>query len=73
VEVAKREGLVRISQLTEHGVDKVEDVVNIGDDIMVKVIEVDDRGGINLSRNGSLRDLAQGPSEAAGAGDGRPA
>ncbi len=74
VEIApKKEGLVRIGQLAEHRVEKVEDVVNIGDEIMVKVIEVDDRGRINLSRKEAIRDLARQQSETAGAGSGGPA
>jgi polyribonucleotide nucleotidyltransferase len=74
VEIApKKEGLVRIGQLAEHRVEKVEDVVNIGDEIMVKVIEVDDRGRINLSRKEAIRDLAKQQAEAAGAGTGGPA
>ena len=73
VEIApKKEGLVRIGQLAEHRVEKVEDVVNIGDEIMVKVIEIDDRGRINLSRKEAIRDLNQQQAEAAGAGSGGP-
>ena len=45
-----KEGLVHISQLAHHRVNRVEDVVNIGDEIMVKVIEIDRQGRINLSR-----------------------
>lgn len=45
-----KEGLVHISQLAHHRVKRVEDVVNIGDEIMVKVIEIDRQGRINLSR-----------------------
>ena len=74
VEIApKKEGLVRIGNLAEHRVEKVEDVVNIGDEIMVKVIEVDDRGRINLSRKEAIRDLARQQSETANAGSGGPA
>jgi predicted RNA-binding protein with RPS1 domain len=40
---------------------------------MVKVIEVDDRGRINLSRKEAIRDLAKQQAEAAGAGSGGPA
>jgi polyribonucleotide nucleotidyltransferase len=69
----KKEGLVRIGQLAEHHVDKVEDVVNVGDEVMVKVIEVDDRGRINLSRKEAIRELTQHQREAAGAGSGGPA
>jgi polyribonucleotide nucleotidyltransferase len=64
----KKEGLVRIGQLADFHVDKVEDVVNIGDEIMVKVIEIDDRGRINLSRREAIREIAQRQKEAAGAG-----
>lgn len=45
-----KEGLVHISQLAHNRVSKVEDVVNIGDDVLVKVIEIDNQGRINLSR-----------------------
>lgn len=45
-----KEGLVHISKLDEKRVEKVEDVVNIGDEIKVKVIEIDDKGRINLSK-----------------------
>jgi polyribonucleotide nucleotidyltransferase len=45
-----KDGLVHISQLADHRVDKVEDVVNIGDEIMVKVIEIDEKGRVNLAR-----------------------
>jgi len=69
----KKEGLVRIGQLAEHHVDKVEDVVNVGDEIMVKVIEVDDRGRVNLSRREAIRDLTRQQEEAAKAGAASPA
>ncbi|WP_054738701.1 polyribonucleotide nucleotidyltransferase [Cellulosilyticum ruminicola] len=50
VEIAPgKEGLVHISQLAHERVAKVEDVVNIGDSIEVKVIEIDKQGRINLS------------------------
>jgi polyribonucleotide nucleotidyltransferase len=45
-----KEGLVHISQLAPQRVEKVEDVVKIGDQIMVKVMEVDSQGRVNLSR-----------------------
>lgn len=50
-----KEGLVHISQLDEARVDKVEDIVKIGDKIEVKVTEVDRQGRINLSRKAALR------------------
>ncbi len=74
VEIApKKEGLVRIGHLAEHRVEKVEDVVAVGDEIMVKVIEVDDRGRVNLSRREAIRDLANRQDQAAGAGTASPA
>lgn len=51
-----KEGLVHISQLAEERVGKVEDVVNVGDEIMVKVTEIDKLNRINLSRKEVLRD-----------------
>jgi len=45
-----KEGLVHISQLADQRVAKVEDVVKVGDEIKVKVIEIDDQGRINLSK-----------------------
>jgi len=49
-----KEGLVHISQLAPQRVEKVEDVVKIGDEIMVKVMEIDSQGRINLSRKAVL-------------------
>jgi polyribonucleotide nucleotidyltransferase len=49
-----KEGLVHISQLAKERVAKVEDVVNVGDEIMVKVTEIDKQGRINLSRKAVL-------------------
>ncbi|NLY90759.1 MAG: polyribonucleotide nucleotidyltransferase [Firmicutes bacterium] len=49
-----KEGLVHISQLDKDRVAKVEDVVQIGDEILVKVIEIDKLGRINLSRKALL-------------------
>ncbi|NLB80020.1 MAG: polyribonucleotide nucleotidyltransferase [Clostridiaceae bacterium] len=49
-----KDGLVHISKLDKKRVEKVEDVVNIGDEIKVKIIEIDDRGRINLSRKDVL-------------------
>lgn len=49
-----KEGLVHISQLAKERVEKVEDVVNIGDEIMVKCVEIDGQGRINLSRKALL-------------------
>ncbi len=51
-----KEGLVHISQLSPSRVERVEDEVNIGDEIMVKVIEIDAQNRINLTRKGVLAD-----------------
>lgn len=45
-----QEGLVHISKLSDKRIEKVEDVVNIGDTILVKVISIDDQGRINLEK-----------------------
>ena len=52
------EGLVHISKLENRRVAKVEDVVNVGDEIMVKVMEIDEKTGkISLSRKDALNEL----------------
>ncbi len=51
-----KEGLCHISQLDNKRVAKVEDVVNIGDEVTVKIIEIDDQGRINVSRKVLLED-----------------
>ncbi|MDD3260583.1 MAG: polyribonucleotide nucleotidyltransferase [Oscillospiraceae bacterium] len=58
VEIAPgKEGLVHISQLDVKHVDKVTDVVKVGDPVMVKVLEIDDRGRLNLSRRAARIEL----------------
>jgi polyribonucleotide nucleotidyltransferase len=49
-----KDGLVHISKLSNEHVAKVEDVVNIGDEILVRVVEIDRQGRINLTRKGLL-------------------
>jgi polyribonucleotide nucleotidyltransferase len=49
-----KDGMVHISELADHRVDKVEDVVKVGDEITVKVIEIDNQGRVNLSRRALL-------------------
>ncbi len=51
-----KDGMVHISKLAKERVNKVEDVVNIGDEVLVKVIEIDKQGRINLSRKELLTD-----------------
>lgn len=66
-----KEGLVHISQLAPQRVERVEDVVKPGDQIMVKVIEIDSQGRINLSRKAVLG--ADGGAEGESVGAGSPA
>jgi polyribonucleotide nucleotidyltransferase len=47
-----KEGLIHISQLANHRVNRVEDEVQIGDEVIVRVTEIDGQGRINLSRKG---------------------
>jgi len=47
-----KDGLVHISQIDNKRVNKVEDVLNIGDEVVVKVVEIDDMGRINLTMKG---------------------
>lgn len=51
-----KEGMVHVSQLATQRVEKPEDVVHEGDEIMVKVTEIDDKGRINLSRKALLQE-----------------
>ncbi len=51
-----KEGLVHISKLALERVARVEDVVNVGDEIMVKVTDIDRQGRINLSRKALLKE-----------------
>lgn len=58
VEIAPgKEGLVHISKLDVKRVEKVEDVVSVGDQVLVKVTEIDDQGRINLSRRDALVEI----------------
>lgn len=58
-----KEGLVHISKLDTKRVEKVSDVVSVGDEIQVKLIEVDRQGRINLSRKDALLDLEKKEEE----------
>lgn len=58
VEIAPgKEGLVHISKLDVKRVEKVEDVVQVGDEVIVKVTEIDDQGRLNLSRRDALVEI----------------
>lgn len=59
VEIAPgKDGLVHISKLENHRVEKVEDVVNVGDMTWVKVVEIDEKGRVNLSRKDAISEIA---------------
>ena len=49
-----KEGLVHLSKLSNKKIDKVESEVSVGDEILVKVIDIDSQGRINLSRKDVL-------------------
>ena len=58
VEIAPgKEGLVHISKLDVKRTEKVEDAVSVGDEVIVKVVEIDDQGRINLSRRDALVEI----------------
>jgi polyribonucleotide nucleotidyltransferase len=68
VEIAPgKEGLVHISKLDEKRVEHVEDVVAVGDPIIVMVTEIDQQGRINLSRRDALAAIAKKQTEQAAA------
>jgi polyribonucleotide nucleotidyltransferase len=51
-----KDGLLHISQISDKRVAKVEDVLNVGDEILVKVIEIDQQGKIKLSRKDAIKE-----------------
>ncbi len=64
VEIAPgKEGLVHISKLDDHRVERVEDVVAVGDPIFVMVTDIDQQGRINLSRKDALAAIAKKRAE----------
>ena len=64
VEIAPgKDGLVHISKLDNSRVEKVEDIVTVGDEVVVKVMEIDRQGRINLSRKDALADIAAKENE----------
>ncbi len=62
-----KEGLVRLAELAEYRVSRPEDVVSVGDEIMVRVIEIDAQGRINLSRRAVLEGTPVRPGQPAAA------
>lgn len=65
-----KEGLVHISKLANHRVEKVEDVVNIGDEVEVVVAEIDDMGRVNLAMKGVDVSAKREDSRSSGSGGG---
>ena len=63
-----KEGLVRLGELAEYRVSRAEDVVGVGDEIMVRVIEIDSQGRINLSRRAVLEGTTARPAPVAPTG-----
>jgi polyribonucleotide nucleotidyltransferase len=47
-----KDGMVHISQIMHKRVEKVEDVLKVGDEVLVRVVEIDDRGRVNLTIKG---------------------
>ena len=60
---------MHISKLDTKRVEKVEDVVAVGDEILVKVVEIDNQGRINLSRKDVLLELEARKKEKAAPGE----
>ena len=69
-----KDGLVHISELADYRVPKVEDVVKVGDEITVKVIDIDDLGRVRLSRRAVLEKRTElpGASESDSVGTNSP-
>lgn len=61
-----KEGMIHISQLADYRVNKVEDEVDVDDEVLVKVREIDNRGRVNLTRLGIHPDEAEKAKAAAG-------
>ncbi len=60
VEIApETDGLCHVSELSEHYVDNVDDVVKMGDEVKVKVVLIDDQGRIKLSRKQAMKELGE--------------
>ncbi len=72
VEIApETDGLCHVSELSDRYVDRVTDFVNVGDEVKVKVILIDDTGRIKLSRKEAMKELGESDPEPVGspAGD----
>src|SRR5204863_3764543 len=68
VEIApETDGLCHVSELSDRYVDRVTDFVNIGDEVKVKVLLIDDQGRIKLSRKAAMKELGETDPEPVGA------
>src|SRR5205085_8565933 len=68
VEIApETDGLCHVSELSDKYVNRVTDVVNVGDEVKVKVILIDDTGRIKLSRKAAMLELGESDPEPVGA------
>ncbi len=67
-----QDGLLHISEMAEHRVNNVEDICKVGDMVTVKVVDVDERGRVRLSRKAALAESGEGDGGGADAG-GAPA
>ena len=56
--VPGKDGMIHISKVENRRIDKIEDVLNIGDMTWVKVTEIDEKGRVNLSRKDALKEIA---------------
>jgi polyribonucleotide nucleotidyltransferase len=71
VEIApETDGLCHVSELSDRYVENVTDYVNIGDEVKVKVILIDDQGRIKLSRKAAMKELNESDPEPVHAGGG---
>ena len=59
-----KDGLVHISKLADHRIEKVEDACKVGDMMWVKVTEIDEKGRVNLSHKDAMKEIKA--KEAAG-------
>jgi polyribonucleotide nucleotidyltransferase len=64
-----KDGLVHISKLSSGHVDRVEDVVKVGDEILVRVTDIDKQGRVNLTRKGLLPEDNKKPEDNKNKGD----
>jgi polyribonucleotide nucleotidyltransferase len=68
VEIApETDGLCHVSELSDRYIDRVTDVVQMGDEIKVKVLLIDDQGRIKLSRKAAMKELGESDPEPVGA------